>query len=123
MPKEIQTLQFAETVILWDPAQENETQYPYPPGVSKLKKIDDLIDLVEEIFTKRFDEEMLTIRAQMNRIIEEDDIDDIPKFNDYIYTFLIKKYQNCTKKAEAVIFPPKKPENFERARDTGPLQA
>jgi hypothetical protein len=80
-----------------------------------------LIDLVEEIFTKRFDDEMLTIRAQMNRIIEEDDIDDIPKFNNYIYTFLIKKYQNCTKKAEAVIFAPKNLENFERARDTGPL--
>lgn len=46
---------------------------------------------------------MLTIRAQMNRIIEEDDLNDIPKFNKYIYSYLSKKYNNCTKKAEAKI--------------------
>jgi len=50
-------------------------------------KIADMVTLIEEILSKRFDEEMLTIRAQMNKIIEEDDLDDIPKFNRYIYTF------------------------------------
>lgn len=59
--------------------------------------------MIEEIYSDRYEVEMMNIRAAVNKILEEEDIrKEIRDFNEFVYDFFMRKYQQNARKAEEV---------------------
>jgi hypothetical protein len=70
----------------------------------KKMKPDQLSELIEELYSDRYEVEMQNIRAAVNKILEEEDIRrEIRDFNEFLYDFFLRRYHGNARKAEETI--------------------
>ena len=70
----------------------------------KPMKLEQLTSVLEELYTDRYEVEMQNIRASVNKILEAEDIRrEIRDFNEFLYDYFLRRYQNNRRKAEETL--------------------